>query len=230
MQNPDWKMRIPCNQELVALIEKGIVCVENHPVHHLEVGIREAILLALGGRNEFANDADTVSDEEAETGYRRRMDLLLASLEKVLPIWEKSWPDNDFVQRMMAEIRTFPHLHLSNEAQEEMEAAIYEKLEYADELTNETRSIAGVVAMAAARGLSLAVYDGFLSDDIDLARVDHEDFMANESHFYVAAAFAGGPPYPIALSIAGDAEKRKEFWLWWLTEAVPSAVNSIRGR
>jgi len=86
------------------------------------------------------------------------------------------------------------------------------------------RPISFVVGMAAVAAFSLALWDGFTEGaDIDWQRKDSDDFMVNETHFYATTAYANGPPYAIALTSDSSATKRHEYWLWWLTSAVPTA-------
>lgn len=207
-------MAIPT--ELQELITAGLLKIKNDPNHDLNLGYREAIYSALGP---YAG-ADGNSDN---SGHLKRVFLATIAVSRVLPLWQQTWPEDETVQCILAKVN-----HIMSKPQEVDEEAMDEEIEhlweYTTELTDETREIGGIVGMAAVAALSLAQWDGFMEEEeIDLERTDSDDFMLNDGHFYAASAYAGGPPYPIALAEQSSPTKRQEFWQWWLTSAVPAA-------
>ena len=182
-------------------------------------GLREAILWKFGPYRFSPGNTD-------DRGHRRRIELAIRSVEYVLPFWRESWPTDDTPSRILQEVRAV----IKGEVDRETADKDFNRYwEYAEELTNETNNIAGVVGLAAANALSLAITDGFADGhEIDLEKLDNDQFTSNDVHFFAAAVFAGGPVYGISIAPHSDNEKRQQFWIWWLTEAVPAAFESVQ--
>lgn len=88
--------------------------------------------------------------------------------------------------------------------------------------------MAATVGFAAVQALTTAVVDEFFDpDEIELNLTDSEEFESNDASFHAAVAYANGPVWEIDASPAPNSEKRRRFWEWWLTEAVPKSWLSI---
>jgi hypothetical protein len=161
------------------------------------------------------------------SGYQQRVMLACRSVNHVSSFWREAWPDDDTISRILADVHGLLQEPCKSIAEREsMDSQVQELWAKVTELTDESRDTRGIVGMAAVSLLSLALWDGFMvEDDIDLERQDSDDFMLNDVHFYAAAAYAGGPPYGIALAGSADDERRLEFWSWWLNTAVPDVVR-----
>lgn len=200
------------SKELNTLIKQSLQQLANDPYYHLNLGYREAIYLTLGPY--------LFSQTNDNSGYLRRIRLAKASILFVLPVWNHVWPQDNRIEYILQQIdvvsqsrKTIDEHKISHEI-EQLWAEI-------TELTNDTRNIAGVVGMAAVSAYSLALWDGFNeSGDIDYQRSDSSDFMLNDVHFYASTVYAEGPPYPIALASNPNNTKRRQFWTWWLQEAL----------
>jgi hypothetical protein len=204
------------------LLQKCLGIVAKDPSHHFNLGYREAVNLAMGPKY-FETVVKDIS------GYKRRVKLALLSVTQVKELWHKAWPEDNTIQYIINKIKeliiNFPRNKID---QEKVVKDIDRLWEYTVGLTDKTRNIAGVAGMAAVEAYSLAYCDDFMSEDyIDYNISDSDDFMLNDVHFYASSVFADGPPYSIALAPASDPIKRKEFWEWWLKEAVPSAWNTV---
>ncbi len=79
------------------------------------------------------------------------------------------------------------------------------------------------VGYGAAQLIAMCLRDELLSDSDPLELtdmdVDPEEF---DCSFCAAAAFSGGPVWMDGSS----AERRREFWRWWLREALPTALQT----
>jgi hypothetical protein len=213
-------MHLTIPQHVQDLINSGLEKVDADLRHHLNLGHREAIYWAFGPQRFALGNKD-------DSGYIRRMSLASQTILHILPIWETTWPENPLIQQILSKIQQTTNLHPDKHDRNVLDKEIHNLWLHVTELTDSTREIAGVVGMAAVGVYSLAVWDGFTGEDeFDLQRQDSDDFMTCDLHFYAAAAYANGPPYPIALASESDAEKRQTFWNWWLTQAVPEAWSS----
>jgi len=207
--------------KLQQLIDQGLEKLESDARHHLDLGFRELIYQAMGPFRFEPNNRD-------DSGHNRRVILAKSVVLRVLPLWEEVWPEDMTVTAVLDRIDQVMVDPPDDAGRDLVDKEISDLWDFVVELTDETREIAGVVGMAAIAAFSLSVWDGFMwEEQVDIDRYDSDDFMLNDVHFYAAAAFAGGPPYPIALALNPSSSARKEFWKWWLTEVVPSAWEAV---
>lgn len=212
---------MPISIDLKKLMDESLEKVRLNPQHHLPLGYREAIYSLMGPYRFLEGNSD-------EIGYRRRVTLAVIAVSKVALLWKSIWPKDDTVETTLSAAQDIMYKTPYEIDSSSIAAEIERLWNYTTELTDDTREIAGVVGMAAVRTLSLALWDGYMSDEgIDFERTDDIDFMFNDMHFYAATAYADGPPYPIALASTSNPTKRQEFWEWWITTAVPTAWESV---
>ena len=201
-------------KELNMLIELSLQHIANDPYHHLNLGYREAIYLALGPQ--------LFSQPNDNSGYLRRIRLAKTSVLFVLSAWNNVWPQDNTIESILHQIEVVSQLRGTID-EGKIAHDIEQRWDYVTELTDQTRNMAGVGGMAAVAAYSLALWDGFNeADDIDYQRPDSTDFMLNDVHFYASTVYAEGPPYPIALAPKPNNLKRLAFWTWWLREAIPT--------
>jgi hypothetical protein len=195
---------------LQAMIEKGLLLVQEEPQHDLRVGFRCRIISAF----------DAVDGREARRA--KRVKLATLAVEKVLPLWELILPKDrtPYEASMLAR-------DLLSEA---VSAAAANKQvgqwwTHSDDLTwkHEEQQSVVMVGYAAIQAVREALSDTHFgcdrvndeSTDLDIDPYDHD------SSFFAAAAYSGGAPW----EKTSDANKRLEFWKWWLTSAVNDAMQ-----
>jgi|SRR5579871_1340328 len=189
-------------------IENGLHYLKNDPDGELNLGRREAIWKLFG---------PTAQDARVTVGHKRRFRLAELTLNHVLPIWTKAFPDDDTPQRALKEAKHWIEHRPSNEHVEKQTGSYWDHL---DELANQTNDMAVGVGYAAAQLLETALDDEpFDPEDLDIEATDHKEFAMNDTTFFAAAAYADG----MTSNREGDPKKRREFWEWWLREAVPQA-------
>lgn len=193
---------------LRVLIRDACRAVDSHPQHDLALGYRHAIYAKMGPR------LGTTPDN---TGHKRRTMLALFTVQHVLPLWEKARPDDDTPRNLLAKV-------------EQILAGMYQSTEeefgrfwsYMDGVAAETQGLPPVgVGYAAASALYTAVADEeFDPSAIDYNLTDEDvDPYEHDTVFAAAGDYAGGPTWVPN----SDATKRREFWHWWLSEAIPAA-------
>ncbi|MDJ1505333.1 Imm5 family immunity protein [Xanthocytophaga agilis] len=209
------------NTQLTALIEKGFSCIESHPCHHLESGIREAIYLALGAHHD-------------PIAHKRRRLLAQQAINKVAPLWYTTWPQDTLLmplldrfirykERRVVEKNEFLYTQLDEDW--ERMSAFADNTWIQDPLHRKHRFAESMVGLTVVLATELVLFDSFVtSEESFLPQKDEEiDLMENELHFYAAFAYAGGPPFPMHYFGTGSPEKYKDYWTWWLQEALPYA-------
>src|SRR5262249_9428854 len=188
------------------------------PDHDLNLGYRQAIFWEFGPYRFAPRNTDL-------SGHLRRVNLAVITVEQVLPLWKKCWPDDPLPATVLKE-----SLQVLNErpGKSTVLRKINRYWDQVENLMNETNNIVGAVGFAAIRTLSLALTDGFTTGlEIDFNRRDSHEFTSNNTEFYAAAAYAGGPVYSIRAAPESDANKREGFWQWWLGQAVPTAWSTV---
>lgn len=214
---------------LAKLVEKGLKCIEEHPRHHLELGIREAIYKELGPHRDSGTDG--------MRGYRRRMDLAVSVINKVAPLWKATWPKDQTLESYLNKFhkltaiqteRERKNLMIDSDRDWEVMTEWADNTGITDRQRRHHRFPESLVGLAVVRACELAGDDRFAVNNMgDLGQQDKiEDFMNEDLHFYAAFAWARGYPYAkeqMAFFDAGDPQKYKDFWKWWLLEALPAA-------
>jgi len=190
------------------VIAEGLSLVQGDLQHDLKVGFRCRLRCSL-------------DEPVGETGRRRRTKLATLAVERVLPLWESLLPaDHTPHQALQLAEKLLVGTITSVAAESEMGKlwAHCDDLSwrYADK---QSVIMVGYSAIQAVREAISEkhfgcerVNDG--STDMDVEPYDHD------SAFCALIAYSGGPPW----DKSSDAEKRLEFWTWWLTSAVRTAM------
>lgn len=202
---------------LIQAIEWAHVAVRKHPQHDLSLGYRQAIWAAMGPRQRPSAAVNPV-------GLERRTTLAVEATRHVLPIWQQRFPNDTTPQQILDEVDRLLDGQVTIQQATDDRGNFWE---YFDELVyqDEDNTNAASVGTAAVQALSAAIFDeDFPANNIDYQRVDKgTDPYELDASFYAAAAYAGGAVWEETSSSA----KRREFWEWWLNEAVPSAYMAI---
>ncbi|BAZ16818.1 hypothetical protein NIES4071_86960 [Calothrix sp. NIES-4071] len=200
---------MPIPSTLQKLIVDGLSSVRSHPSHDLNLGYRHAIWSAFG---------------DDENGHRCRTFLAIETVRHVLPIWNKKFPHDDRPEYILNIAEKKLAGTISTEVAEKESERLWNSMQ---QLGYGGHGMAFTVGCAAVAALNTAIDDEtFDPDDIDFNLTDNEDTEGNDSSFFAACAYADGAVWK---TIAGehDANKRLEFWHWWLTQAVPAAWSTV---
>lgn len=195
---------------LKEIIEQALIAIRTHRQHDLELGYRQAIWAAL--------EAPTNDTEEAKNiGRKRRLLLAILSAKHVLPIWEKMRPDD-----------TIPHYLLTK-----AERSLFEKVEalqddfsvFATYIMNIEYEPGVMAGYSTVKTLSTALWDERFDPKNINYNLSNADLDPDYSDVALIAscAYANGSIW----ESSSDSEKRREFWEWWLTEAVPAAWQAF---
>jgi hypothetical protein len=192
--------------DLSAALAAAWTALEAHPRGELPLPYRRAIWEALGPPH--------------GDGYRRRVALSQLAVRHVLPLWDAEHPDDDGPHRMLALADRLVRGEADPQAaRREQDAFAVEVQDLDDE---DLRP--GYVGDAAVDTVSTARID-YGPEDFEPDRLDEQlDADQWDASYYAALASAGkGPREP------GDTtetqSKRRDFWRWYLTEAVPAAYH-----
>jgi len=200
-------------QSLRSVVDDARAAVAGRPRHNLNLGYRRAIWAVFGPPMDSVTLTPT-------TGTKRRVALATLTARHVLPAWEGTWPDD----------RT-PH-HILDAAQGVLqgthprEAARANRDRFWDRLEKLGHGDADIKVLSCAGYSAIATLNAALRDELfDPARIDYDvgdgavDPYQSDAAYFAAIACAHGP----VRSSSSDADKRRQFWTWWLDEAVPAA-------
>jgi Immunity protein Imm5 len=198
------------------LLEAALRFVENHPVHDLNLGYRQAIWAAFG--------LPLKLESNHNIGYLKRIKLALITARKVLPIWDAKFPKYKLPHEALKITEgsligkynfkaTEKYLHQAWTAIENLAS----EPEFQDDDTQ--RAIAA--GTSAVRTVSTVLYDEkFDYNNICYENLDEDlDSFLVDTSFWAAISYAG----PTWQPNVSEHKKRLEFWIWWLKEAVPIA-------
>jgi hypothetical protein len=192
------------------MIDNGLSLVQEDPQHDLRVGFRCRVFSTF----------DAVYGREASRA--KRVKLATLAVEKVMPLWKLSLPED---RTPSAALEVARELNAETVSAAAANREIGQWWTHCDDLMwkhPEHQSVA-MVGYAAIQSVREALSDSHFgcdcvndeSTDSDIDPYDHD------SSFFAAAAYSGGPPW----EGVSDANKRLEFWRWWLTSAVVDAMR-----
>ncbi len=196
---------------LTEIQEQALAAVEADPNGHLRLGLREMIWAEFGPR--------ATSDSYLSVPHRQRIELAVAGVRRVLPLWKQTYPDSDIPSVALSAIDAITHGGEIGDASDTFD----ELWEAVMDLALERPFPEVAVGFAAVQALSTAMYDQFFDpDDLEADREDGDDPESFDSAYYAAVAAAHGRPE----DSGSDPQRRFEFWKWWLTDAVETAKTA----
>ncbi len=215
--------------------------MQRHPLYHVEPGYRYAIYAAMGPRLETITPTlqrpelgiYAVSDT---SGVRRRAWLGILTVRKVLPIWESLWPiahvgKDNYPHRFLAFAEgAFSGVYSYEFLKEQLDT--WYKVEFSDSRYKMIERHIGDSNVAsricnmehcAYTALCVVISDeDFDPVNIDFREQDLDPWTFDVAH-HASVAYAGEVWAPTL-----DIHKNREFWTWWLDEAVPTAYSMVR--
>ncbi|NER33932.1 MAG: hypothetical protein F6J93_07780 [Oscillatoria sp. SIO1A7] len=199
-------------------IEKARAALHRDTQFDLNLGYRQAIWAAF----DLNGEATSV-----KLGHKRRTMLAIITANRVLDIWESIWWQDDTPHCLLGAARLTIAQKLEHSQARAYRNEIWTKLE---NMASEPNHQGFEYQKAIAAGLSaVSALSTALDDEaFDRERIDEEltdadtDAYESDSSFWAAIAYAGA-----TWEANGDRNKRREFWQWWLTEAVKNAWRSI---
>lgn len=201
--------------ELSEALDLALQSLLEHPDYRLLWSNRARIWKAMEPRHTDENGV------ASRIGQRRRVRLAMLCTQKVLQLWEAALPENRLPHKLLTTAREYLEGKVEyalawerkNEAWAFLESLLY---------TDQIKAAMGA-GFAAAATLAVAVYDeNFDPDDIG----DSDTDRAADLYDWDAALFAS-----LAYSRESYVDEplsrllRKDFWEWYLKEAVPAAYQ-----
>lgn len=193
------------------IIQRGMSLVQSDPACNLEIGFRCSLLSSL----------DQTTDGN---GRRRRTELAILVVEKVLPLWQSFLPTDHTPYQALDLAKKLLAGAISSAS---VETEIGQLWAHCDDLSwkcpdKQNVIVVGYAAIQAVREASSEKHFG--CNQINESSVDTDvDPYDHDSSFCAAIAYSGGPPW----EKNSDTKKRLEFWVWWLSSVGRVAVTSM---
>lgn len=192
--------------ELVKVIEQARTAVRDDVEHALKPYLRRQIY-----------DAFALGSKAREV--RARLEIMTA--RKTLPFWQEVWPENKLPHDLLqCATEVLEGVSRAELVTPKVSAAWLELEEIGAQSLGEVESQAFFAGQAALEAALHAIGEDRWKG-IELSKEDEDadlDPWSSDTASWAAAAWAG--PFWEGKS---DANRRREFWLWWLSEAIPRA-------
>lgn len=191
------------------MLSRAFLLVQSEPQHDLRLGLRCQLLSSF-------------DEHIGGAGRRRRTRLAALAVEKVLPLWESFFSADhtprealDLAEKVLGGVVT------SAVAESEMGRL----WTHCDDLMwrhadKQNTIMVGYAAIQAVREALSEEHFGCEHVSDDSNDIDIEPYDSDSSHF-AAVAYSGGASW----EEGSDPQKCLEFWTWWLTSAVRTAMT-----
>lgn len=200
-------------KELTNILELAKNELMLHPRGELILPIRRHIWESFG-EFEFESKYRALPT----TGLKRRVKLASLCVNKVLDIWKKVSQDDNPI-KMLSIAEQYINFKI------DYDTAINKLGSFPDTLINlasdEKFYYVVEVGFASTYTVKIALRDEDLlvyGDDTELD--DNYDSFSWDASYYAAIAYSGSGPWDNT-----NIDKRREFWLWYINEAVPEAYK-----
>lgn len=204
--------------ELTELINIAKDEVNKHPNGELILPLRKSIYKLLGEHKD---------DEEGHAiltqGLLRRTELAIFCVNKVMPIWNNVLASDTTPSTILENIKEYIVGRLTWDYLWEIPNSYWTVLDnYIIENNNYDNAL--YVGYASINALYVVLNDeDFDEDNEDLLDQDLDPYTWDTA-FYSSLAYSESEQYNEETKI----RKRREFWLWYLDEAIPKAMQFSR--
>ncbi|VBB06148.1 immunity protein imm5 [Lucifera butyrica] len=205
--------------ELLVMLDEAKRGVFSHPKGELVLPIRRKVWNKFGEYG--AKDAGKVIQT---IGLRRRAELDILCVKHVMNIWNSERPNDNRLIEILKMIDDYFNSNIGKDALRHIKNNFWTDCE--EMLYENESSMACYVGFATIGAVCTSYLDkSLVSDHIDSRVLDDElDPFSWDASYYAAIAYAGGASTEENSSI----DKRREFWLWYLNEAVPKAYEAYK--
>lgn len=208
-------MAIPA--ELQYAIQDAHRALANHEHGRLLLPYRKRIWAALGQRLIEGGRA------QLGVGLRRRTKLAIRCGELVLNYWKREFPEDETPERLIIYAEQYLNGEMEFRWAWDQQNNFWSVVE---DLMSEGKPFPAIYAgFAATKILATALYDekftpGKIEENLTEDNLDAESWDVS---YWASLAYAGGSHWEKESSPT----RRREFWQWYLNDAVPQAWNAV---
>ena len=186
-----------------------------------EVGVDSKGILSIGRRMRIY--AAMINTQDVERSYLLRISLQDKCVRHVQHLWTASFPNNPSLEDMLTLAHRVVERQVSSDRAEIEAHRFFQSLDRA--ATNPANYRAIMVAHAARKLVASTCYRDLYAD-IDDTIEDDDELLPDslDCSYACACAVAGGMNWRPADEV--DVEARRDFWMWYLNEAIPSVIKN----
>lgn len=188
------------------LAAHALSSIRTDPQHHLAVVMRCRLLSSLG---------------QGVAGKKRRTRLAILSIEKVLPIWDSVFPTDNTPRDALEVAAEVLAGSIESSSAQRRAGTLWTQLDDLSWTHVEKQSV-----ILVGYGAVQAIQEALSEEPFGCSNVTEQtrdidiDPYYHDSAYCASAAYSGGPEW----ADGSDAQRRLEFWTWWLTIAVPTVT------
>jgi hypothetical protein len=207
--------------KLRQVLDQANDALAHDPSGQLALPWRNALWLAMGDPQE------NEKGYPIGAGWQRRVKMGILTVQHLLSIWQEQYPQDEGPQRMLLLAEQVVEDKINHDAagsESDNYWTLLSDLGVIEDDSKPAEVLPFLVGMAAARVVRTARldYQMVLFNDPNELDTERDAWMWDESYLG-AMAYAGG-----AVWVTGSSsERRREFWQWWLDQAVPSAYEAV---
>ncbi len=178
---------------------------------------------------------EVVAPMSDSPGQQLRTRLEIITIRKVLHLWEQLWPDKQLPHEALATAQAVLQGTIDLEVAERVAWEMSGQLDALCAEPEEGFGEAGdfdpavTAACAVGRGAVCTLWTACEADPFEGLELNEEDTnnwldpWSSDAARWASEAYAG-----VVSLASSSADKRLEFWKWWLHEAIPAAWSSPR--
>lgn len=208
--------QITCSDTVNDLIKCGLSLVRQSDDHDLPLTFRRKLYCVFEERE---------ATESSNVGQFRRVKLAMLAVGRVLDMWFAQFPDDQTPRVALESAKLFLIGSCSEQDAAHMASRLWN---HCDDLAWKHATVQNVVLVGYGSAQTIR---GALSSDIFLGSIRNEvisdidvEPYEHDPSFCAAAAYSLGPTW----DAKSNAQKRLEYWAWWLTSAVPTAWKDFQ--
>jgi hypothetical protein len=163
-----------------------------------------------------------LGEYRTELGRKRRTKLARLCVERAMPVWDCLTPPAINPKEMLSEIDTYYKGKIDWETLRTKKDDYWTDLENLDN-KHVKYQLSSLVGFAAINAITTAKFDNRFGNNDKAPDAIDDDFDPYEwdASYYASGAVAG-----FKWIEGASVEKRRKFWEWYLTEAVPQAYKA----
>lgn len=205
-------------KNLQSHIQSALNAVTSNPQGKLKIGYRQSIWMALGP---FVYDVRAKDNE----GYKRRALLAVMSAKHGLSLCKSMREEGDKPNQLLTQAENTVYGNLPLDALVDAMEDFWDQIE---DMAGEVKDSVLYANMSVYQALEVVRVDESFDEN---GRIDYTTEESSETTTWDAARLAA-EAHASTLAETGASQemvsaKRREFWVWWLTEAVPKAKKAF---
>jgi hypothetical protein len=210
-------------KELIKLLDEAKKSVLTHLKGELILPIRRQIFRMLG---EYELDSDKKIVVQS-SGQKRRARLQIACVKHVMHIWNAALPGDKRIEELLTRIEDCLNGNLDSGSLRRVHKEFWTDCDNLGSHSNNKIVLASYVGYATiSTAVTASTDEPLVSDYIEEDALDDDlDPYDWDATYYASMAYVGKPTWDE--QDEASINKRREFWTWYVTKAVPEAYSSF---